>query len=113
MAEKLVAKFTKTGAVFASAAEAQADRKSQFSEELNAKLAETYGTLQLSGIIISGPDITWDQATYTLTIERVVSSNAAYSAFYQENNNSSRADIETASDSAGWTRISFEVIPVE
>lgn len=112
MAEKLVAKFTKSGAVFADAVAAQVDRKSQFSAELTAKLIETYGTLESSGIIISGPTITWDQSTYTLTIERVVSSNNDYRNFYINNDNSSRQEIEEASNAAGWTRISFDVVPV-
>lgn len=112
MAEKLVAKYTKPGAVFATADEAQADRKAQFSPELSAQIANTYATLQSTGIIISGPVVTWDQANVTLTIERVVSSNAEYANFYATNNNNSRQAIESAEAATGWTRISFDVVPV-
>ncbi len=112
MAVNLVAKFTKSGAVFSSAEEAQADRKSLFSDDLKNRMSRSYAALTESGIIIAGPTITWDQDTFTLTIIRTVTDNDEYASFYSDVDSGVRDEIEQSSSGAGWTRISFEVIPV-
>jgi hypothetical protein len=112
MAVNLVAKFTKPGAVFSSAEEAQIDRKSLFSDDLKARMARSYAALTESGIILAGPTITWDQDTFTLTIVRTVTDNEEYANFYANTGGTVRDEIDLASTDAGWWRISFEVVPV-
>lgn len=112
MAVNLVAKFTKSGAVFSSAQEAQADRKSLFSDDLKSRTSGSYSALTERGIILAAPTITWDQETFTLTIIRTVTDNEEYANFYSSVGGSVRDEIEQASSGAGWTRVSFEVVPV-
>jgi hypothetical protein len=112
MAVNLVAKFTKPGAVFSSADEAQIDRKSLFSDDLKYRMAGSYTALTESSIIIAGPIISWDQDTFTLTIVRTVTDNEAYVNAYNDIGGTVRDEIEQASSRAGWTRVSFEVVPV-
>jgi hypothetical protein len=110
MAVNLVAKFTKPGAVFSSAEEAQIDRKSLFSDDLKARMSSSYAALTESNIIIAGPTITWDQDTFMLTIVRTVTDNEEYANFYSTVGGTVRDEIEQASSGAGWTRVSFEVV---
>jgi hypothetical protein len=112
MAVNLVAKFTKPGAVFSSAEEAQADRKSLFSDDLKARMSTSYTALTESNIIIAGPTISWDQDTFTLTIVRTVTNNEDYANLYGITGGTVRDEIEQASSEAGWSRISFEVVPL-
>jgi hypothetical protein len=112
MADRLVARFYKAGAEFASAEQAQQDRKQFFSEDLKTQLGLVYQDLKNSGLIISGPFLTWDQPTQILTIERVVRDHEEYKNYFIDNRISTRDQIESASQQAGWTRVSFDVIPV-
>jgi len=113
MPERLVAKFQKLNACFDSAEAAQQDRKQFFSDELKTQLSRVYQDLKSSGIIISGPHLTWDQSTQVLTIERVVRNHQEYRDYFHLNNISTRNEVESASQAAGWTRIDFAVVPVD
>lgn len=112
MAHKLIAKFHKPGAEFDSAHAAQQDRKQFFTEDLKNQLDLVYQDLKNCGIIISGPELSWDQSTQILSIERVVRDHDEYKNYYIDRGISTRVQIEEASALAGWSRISFDVVPV-
>jgi len=113
MAVKLIATFIKPGAVFADASAAQDDRKSMFTDDLKTRMSTSYRMLKESGIIISGPDIHWDQDTCTLTITRVVTDYEDFKNFYSQVGGTVRNEISQASVGAGWQQVGFDVVPVE
>ena len=113
MAVKLIAKFVKPGAVFPDAEAALADRKSLFTSDLIDRMNQSYKLLKDRGIIISGPDISWDPDTYMLTIERVVTDHDEFKNYYAEVGGTVRKEIYIASTDAGWQQTDFLVVPVE
>ena len=113
MAVKLIAKFTKPGAVFPDAEAASADRKSLFSSDLSARTKHSYKLLKEIGIIISGPDISWDPDACLLTIERVVTDYNEFKNYYAQVCGTVREEIYKASIEAGWQQLDFLVVPIE
>ena len=113
MAVKLIAKFIKPGAVFLNADSAQNDRKSLFTDDLKARMSTSYRMLKESGIVISGPDISWTQDTFMLTITRVVTDYDDFKNFYSQVGGTVRDEIYRASTDAGWQQVGFDVVPVE
>ena len=113
MSVKLIAKFVKPGAIFSDAVAAQNDRKSMFTDDLKTRMSSSYQQLKESGIIISGPEISWDQDTFTLTIIRVVTDYDDFKNFYAQVGGTVRNEISQASVTAGWQQVGFDTVPVE
>lgn len=96
MPQLLKDQYEKIGAVFATAEEADADKNSMYS----ASLLETanYDQLVELGIYLKPPYPEWDQETFTLSICKLVSSEAEYEAHRTFNKPQSIIEAENA----GW-----------
>jgi hypothetical protein len=110
---KIIASFTKPGAIFLDADSAQSDRKSLFSDDLKTRMSTAYRILKESGIVLSGPDVFWNQETATLTIIRVITNYDDYKTLYSQVIGTVHREISQASDSAGWRQIGHDVVNVE
>jgi hypothetical protein len=113
MTVKIIASFTKPGAIFLDADSAQSDRKSLFSDDLKTRMSTAYRILKESGIVLSGPDVFWNQETATLTIIRVITNYDDYKTLCSQVIGTVYSEISQASDSAGWRKIGHDVVTVE
>jgi len=93
--------YTKDGATFASGAEAYADKNSLYSPELQSAVSDCYAQMLTDGILLEPVSQNWDQATYTLTVIKVVTSVEAYKAAITFN----IAETVVDAAAAGWTYI--------
>lgn len=103
MSVTLTPKYTKDGATFASGAEALADKNSLFSPELTQSVNDCYAQMIVDGVLLQPITPEWDQATFTLSVVKVVSSVAAYKAAVTFNEAECVADAEAA----GWTLVGY------
>jgi len=94
--------YQKNGAVFADGAEAYADKNSLYTPELTAQVEECYANMLANGVLLAPITTTWDQATFTLTVVKLVSSLEDYNAAVTFDNQS----VKNLSAQAGWTLIS-------
>lgn len=108
MASTIISRYQKPGAVFATAAEAIADKNSKQSAELTASVNQANAEMLSLGILTAPLSFTWDPAEYILGVVKPVSSAEAY---YDHRTFDGAAVVEAAS-AAGWTYIDDEVIPV-
>lgn len=95
------ANYTKTGATFATAQDAWDDKNSLYIPGLQQSVDDCFAQMLLDGVLIQPVYPVWDQATFTLTIVKVVSSVAAYNAAVT-------FDVQAVVDgaaAAGWTFI--------
>jgi len=74
------AKYVKGGAIFASGAEAYADKNSLYSPEFAEQVDACYAQMLEDGVLLEPISYTWDQETFTLTIVKHVSLLEAYIA---------------------------------
>ena len=72
------AKYTKLGAEFANAEEANADRRALIPEDIKAAADASKASMLSSGILTAPDSLSWDQATQTLTLNRYISDYGAY-----------------------------------
>lgn len=93
--------YSKDGAVFATAQEAWDDKNSLYSPELKASVDDCYAQMLLDGVLLEPVYPLWDQATFQLTIVKVVSSVAAYNAAVTFN----KAEVVADAVAAGWTYV--------
>ena len=91
--------YTKDGATFASGADAWADKNSLYTPELKASVDACYTQMLADGVLLAPVYATWDQPSYTLTINKEVSSVAAYKAAVTFN----EAECISDATAAGWT----------
>lgn len=70
--------FRKPGAVFATAAEAAADKNRFYPPELVEQSREMFANMLLQQVLLEPISHTWDQSTQTLTVIKKVSSKADY-----------------------------------
>ena len=101
MSENQNANYTKNGATFANATEAYADKNSLYGPELTQQVDNCYAQMLTDGVLLEPVGHEWDQATYTLTVVRLVSSAADYGNALTFD----PAVCTSASQSAGWTFI--------
>jgi hypothetical protein len=71
--------YIKPGAVFATAAEAYADKNSLYSPELIASIESCYQKMESEGILLEPISYTWDQETSVLTVVKIISDMDLYS----------------------------------
>jgi hypothetical protein len=91
--------YTKVGATFADGAAAKANKNSFFPAELTQACEDCYATMLANGVLLAPVSYVWDQATYTLTVVKLVTSAADY-------NNAVTFDGPRTADlaeEAGWT----------
>ena len=98
--------YTKDGAVFATAQEAWDDKNSLYGPGLQQAVDDCFAQMLLDGVLLEPVYPTWDQATYTLTIVKHVSSIEAYNAAVTFNVQAVVADAAAA----GWTFIRVTTI---
>jgi len=91
--------YLKNGATFATGDDAYANKNSLYSPELQTSVDNCYAQMLADGILLEPVNPTWNQATFTLTIVKIVSSVQAY------NNAITFNVLETVTDAeaAGWT----------
>ena len=99
MSEKITVNWSKEDSTFASGAAAHADKNSLFSAELTASVNDCYSSMLTNGILLEPLSYAWDQASYTLSIYKIVSSIAAYEAAVTFH----VADTNAAAHAAGWS----------
>ena len=99
MSEKITVTWIKDNSTFVSGAAAYADKNSLFSAELAASMNDCYSSMLTDGILLEPLSYAWDQASYTLTIDKIVSSIAAYEAAVTFH----VADTNAAARAAGWS----------
>jgi hypothetical protein len=99
--------YEKLGAVFASGEEAFADKNSLFTPELYSTMNEN--ELISLGILLEPYHFEWDQDTFTLTVNKLVSSEVAYN----ENRTTDSATAFDLANQAGWTYLGKIVTEVE
>ena len=93
--------YSKDGAVFATAEDAWADKNSLYSPALTQSVNDCYAQMLLDGVLLQPVYPTWDQATFQLTIVKVVSSVEAYNAAVTFN----KAEVVADAVAAGWTYV--------
>ena len=98
MSEKITVTWTKDNSTFASGTDAYADKNSLFSAELAASMNDCYSSMLTNGILLEPLSYAWDQVSYTLTIDKIVSSIDAYEAAVTFN----VVDTNSAARAAGW-----------
>jgi len=108
MAVKLVVKYKKEGAVFANTAEAVASKDSKYSPELLEGAISCLAKMVADGIMLKPTTPSWDQSTYTLTLEREIVSFAEY----QDAITFSIADTVAAAEEAGWMFVGSDVTSI-
>ena len=91
--------YSKNGAIFANGAEAYAEKNSLYSPELQTSVDNCYAQMLADGILLEPVNPTWDQATFTLTNVKLVSSTSAYTNAITFNPFETVAKAEAA----GWT----------
>ena len=91
--------YSKVGATFATGEEAYQDKNSLYPPELTARVNACYAQMLADGVLLQPISYTWDQATFTLTINKIVTSNEAYGAALTFDT----ASCVTFSQGAGWT----------
>jgi hypothetical protein len=99
MSQTQNATYTKNGATFSNANEEYADKNSLYGPELSQQVDDCYAQMVTDGVLLEPVGYEWDQATYTLTVLKVISSPAAYTQALTFDTNTCLA----ASQSAGWT----------
>lgn len=98
--------YKKEGAVFGNAADAWADKNSLYTPELSASVDACYNQMLADGILLQPVYSTWDQATFTLTVNKVVSNADAYRAAVTFDE---FATI-TQAENAGWTFLGTNIV---
>jgi hypothetical protein len=93
--------YTKVGATFADGEAAKANKNSLFPAELTQACEECYATMLVNGVLLEPVSFVWNQATYTLTVVKVVSSIAAYQAAQTFNG----PECISLAEEAGWTYV--------
>ena len=101
MSVTLSPKYTKNGATFASGAEAYADKNSLYGPTLTQQVDDCYAQMMTDGILLAPVDPVWDQATFTLSVNKLVTSAAAYRSAVTF----SEPECITKSADAGWTLV--------
>lgn len=91
--------YTKNGAVFATAQEAWADKNSLYSPGLKESVDTCFAQMLADGVLLEPIYPLWEQATFTLTIVKVISSYQAYAAAVTFD----KAQLVAAAAAAGWT----------
>lgn len=93
--------YIKNGATFASGAEALADKNSLYSPTLTQQVNDCYAQMTVDGILLAPIDPVWDQATFTLSVNKLVSSAADYRNAVTFN----EAECVAKAEEAGWTLV--------
>lgn len=93
--------YTKVGATFATAADALADKNSLYGTELTQSVQDCYAQMTTNGILLAPITPLWDQATFTLTVVKLVSSVEAYLAAATFDGPA----VIAAAGTAGWAYI--------
>jgi hypothetical protein len=93
--------YTKNGATFADGEAAKANKNSLFSAELTQSCEDCYATMLANGVLLAPVSFVWDQATYTLTVVKLVTSVADYQAAQTFNG----PQCVTLAEEAGWTYV--------
>jgi hypothetical protein len=96
-----ITRYTKPGATFANGNEAHADKNSLYTPELQESVDNCYATMLANGVLLEPLSFDWDQETSTLSVNKLVSSQADYLAAITFD---AVAVVEAAAD-AGWTII--------
>jgi len=104
MATTVISIFKKDGAVFLDAAAANSDRESKFSPELKEQLASVTGTLRNNDMFLKSAEYVWDQDLCTLTITHSIRDYEEFRTAYKP------ISTEAAWKSAGWVRISRDIV---
>jgi hypothetical protein len=95
------ARYTKVGATFASGAEAYADKNSLVTAEGTGLVEATYARMLAEGVLLEPVSYSWDQATYTLTVRKIVTSDQAYN----DTLGFDSALMIQRGEEAGWTLV--------
>jgi len=93
--------YTKVGATFADGAAAKANKNSFFPAELTQACENCYATMLANGVLLAPVSYVWDQATYTLTVVKLVISAEGYNAAVTFDGN----QCVTLAEEAGWTNV--------
>ena len=95
------AKYTKNEATFASGVAAYADKNSLYSPELVQQVEDCYAQMITDGVLLAPVDPVWDQETFTLTINKLVTSVDDY----EDAITFDVAACVAASNEAGWVTV--------
>lgn len=93
--------YLKNGATFASGAEAMADKNSLYGPTLTQQVNDCYAQMMTDGILLEPINPVWNQSTFTLTVNKVVTSATAYKNAVTF----SESECIAKSAEAGWTLI--------
>lgn len=99
------AKWSKPGAVFADGYAARADKTSLWTPEFLQSVNDNDAQQELQGTMTQPTQFLWDQATFTLSVVRIVTSVDTY----LDNRTWDPVIAQNASQSAGWTWLGTEI----
>lgn len=108
MAVKIVAKYQKAGAEFATAADAYADRNAEMDATTIQSIDDANTALLNQGIMLSPPVHIWDSNTCILRIEKTVTSEQDYF----NNLSVNLVKVLTEARINGWVSLGVEIVPV-
>jgi len=101
MPQYVKAQYTKPNAVFTDGPEAYTNKNSMYSTELEDSAEESNNNALANGILLEPIHAEWDQATFTVSICKHVTSLDAYLAARTYD----PVAIKAAAAEAGWTWI--------
>lgn len=91
--------YVKDGATFANGDAAKDDKNSLYSPELQQSVTDSMNALLAAGILIEPYVYTWDQETFSLTVNKLVTA----AADYYDNITYDQDAVLAAAEEAGWT----------
>jgi hypothetical protein len=109
MATNIISRYQKIGAVFPTAEEALANKKSMETPELRESIDACTQSMLNAGILLGPYTFTWDPVECILGIVKPVST---YQAYY-DNKTFDGATVVAQAAQAGWTYLGDGQIPIE
>jgi hypothetical protein len=112
MSQLLKVEYEKNNAIFADGIQAYTDKNSLYSAELALSVTESNDAALAEGVLLEPISYDWAQETFTLYINKHVTSDQEYDAIRVSYGYSSEAAL-AADSAAGWTYLGIVVTDVE